>query len=93
MLLLLVAGFVRLGLLAITFGISVPAGLYVPSLAAGACIGKCRSLLCNVWHGFMLKPQLFWIVQAVYWAGACSSGISDHRRPSRLNHVAVLPTA
>eukprot|EP01050_Picozoa_sp_SAG11_P004548 SAG11_NODE_293_length_11144_cov_4.661928_10_plen_173_part_00 len=40
LLLLVIAAMVKLGLTIVTFGIKLPAGLFVPSLTVGACLGR-----------------------------------------------------
>ncbi|KDQ18892.1 hypothetical protein BOTBODRAFT_478226 [Botryobasidium botryosum FD-172 SS1] len=40
----------KLALTAWTFGMKVPAGVFLPTIAAGACLGRAVGLLLQAWH-------------------------------------------
>lgn len=48
--LLLVAAFAKTLLTAVTFGASVPAGIFLPSLTIGACVGRAVGLVMDQIH-------------------------------------------
>lgn len=50
MLLLLVAAFAKTLLTAVTFGSSIPAGIFLPSLTIGACVGRAVGLVMDQLH-------------------------------------------
>lgn len=49
-LLLLVAAFAKTLLTAVTFGSSIPAGIFLPSLTIGACVGRAVGLVMDQLH-------------------------------------------
>lgn len=58
---LLYASFLKLFFTIITFGIKVPAGIFIPSLAIGACLGRAVGILVEV---FYLKYPTLWIFES-----------------------------
>lgn len=69
--LLLVAAAVRFLQTSITFGALVPAGLFVPSLFMGGCLGRCIGVLLK-FAGFDVEPGIYGMVGA----GAVLAGVS-----------------
>nr|CAG8435974.1 10549_t:CDS:10 [Entrophospora candida] len=57
-LLLLVASICKFFLTVVSFGLQVPAGLWLPSLAIGACFGRALGLIVHAWHSY--HPN-FWL--------------------------------
>ncbi|CAG8542451.1 10114_t:CDS:10 [Cetraspora pellucida] len=49
-LLLLIASFLKFFLTTVTFGLKVPAGVWLPSIAIGACFGRAVGLMVHAWH-------------------------------------------
>jgi len=54
---LLFATFIRFGITVFTFGVKVPAGLFIPSLAIGASFGHALGLAMSLWQS--RSPDLF----------------------------------
>jgi chloride channel 3/4/5 len=54
---LLWAAVAKIFLTILTFGIKVPAGIFVPSMAIGACVGRMMGILIEKWHEY--APNLF----------------------------------
>ncbi|CAG8449251.1 8998_t:CDS:10 [Scutellospora calospora] len=57
-LLLLIASFLKFFLTIVTFGLKVPAGVWLPSIAIGACFGRAVGLIVHAWHKY--NPG-FWL--------------------------------
>jgi chloride channel 3/4/5 len=47
---LILAGVLKMVLLVFTFGLMVPVGLFIPSLASGACLGRALGMSILLWH-------------------------------------------
>jgi len=69
--LLLAAATVRFFQTSVTFGAMVPAGLFVPSLFIGVCLGRCIGVLL-LFAGFDVEPGIY----AMVGAGAVLAGVS-----------------
>ncbi|KAI9019798.1 chloride channel [Hyaloraphidium curvatum] len=85
--LLLVSFVVRIFLTVFTFGIRVPAGIFVPSMAIGACAGRALGIMIQMWQeanpGFWLfsacKPDTQCVTPGTYamvGAAAALAGIT-----------------
>ncbi|CAG8540609.1 15699_t:CDS:10, partial [Gigaspora rosea] len=57
-LLLLIASILKFFLTAVTFGLKVPAGVWLPSIAIGACFGRAVGLMVHAWQKY--NPG-FWL--------------------------------
>lgn len=68
---LVVSAAVRFFQTSITFGALVPAGLFVPSLFIGGCVGRCMGLALK-FAGFDVEPGIYGMVGA----GAVLAGVS-----------------
>ena len=55
---LLLATIIRIGLVVITYGCKVPAGIFVPSMAIGATFGRMV--------GIMVKAMSQWVFSCVF---------------------------
>ncbi|CAG8728961.1 15483_t:CDS:10, partial [Dentiscutata erythropus] len=51
-LLLLIASILKFFLTTVTFGLKVPAGVWLPSMAIGACFGRAVGLIVHAWHKY-----------------------------------------
>lgn len=56
---ILVAMVVRAGLTVVTFGIKVPAGIFIPSLAVGACAGRVIGILMKYLYRQIPTSRVF----------------------------------
>lgn len=54
---LMLTAFIKMILTALTFGIQVPAGVFIPSMAIGACIGRAFGLVMESWYNY--DPAFF----------------------------------
>lgn len=68
--LLLVTAFAKTLLTAVTFGASLPAGIFLPSLAIGACVGRAVGLLM---HLLQRAHPSAWLFASCPADGACIS--------------------
>ncbi|KAF8328365.1 chloride channel [Cantharellus anzutake] len=67
---LVITSGLKLGLTAWTFGMKVPAGIFLPSLAIGASLGRALGLLLQAWHR---AAPLTWIFVSCPAEGQCIS--------------------
>ncbi|CAG8600346.1 6369_t:CDS:10 [Funneliformis caledonium] len=67
-LLLLIASVLKFVLTAITFGLKVPAGVWLPSMAIGACFGRAVGLAVHAWQ---LNHPDFWLFASCAPDGQC----------------------
>ncbi|PKC10025.1 hypothetical protein RhiirA5_472307 [Rhizophagus irregularis] len=67
-LLLLIASILKFFFTAFTFGLKVPAGVWLPSMAIGACFGRAVGLTVHAWH--MYNPN-FWLFASCAPEGRC----------------------
>ncbi|CAI2169908.1 3629_t:CDS:10 [Funneliformis geosporum] len=67
-LLLLIASVLKFFLTAITFGLKVPAGVWLPSMAIGACFGRAVGLAVHAWQ---LNNPNFWLFASCAPDGQC----------------------
>jgi len=56
---IMVAMVIKAGLTVITFGIKVPAGIFIPSLAVGACAGRVIGILMKWLHWQRPDSRIF----------------------------------
>jgi chloride channel 3/4/5 len=56
---LLFTAFVKIGLTVVTFGAAVPAGIFIPSMAVGACVGRVIGMFVNAVHQAMPDSSIF----------------------------------
>ncbi|KAI8922971.1 chloride channel [Entophlyctis helioformis] len=84
---LIVAMFIKLGLMIITFGIRVPAGIFVPSMVVGACAGRVVATFGLYMQQLYPDHPVFWFcedgkeciipgVYAMVGAAAALSGVT-----------------
>lgn len=64
----------------VTFGIKVPAGIFIPSLAVGACFGRIAGLLVEYLYAFHPNWSVF---------GSCRAAFQDGPQP--FGQACVLP--
>ncbi|KAK9703524.1 hypothetical protein K7432_010687 [Basidiobolus ranarum] len=66
--LLIVAAILKIILTVLTFGIRLPAGIFMPSMVVGACFGRALGILVEAWQRY--NPD-FWLFASCPPDGSC----------------------
>lgn len=70
MIMLVICALSRSAITAVTFGIQVPSGIFLPAIGIGACFGRAVGIFMNAWQ--QNYPR-FWLFGACPPEGACIS--------------------
>ncbi|EGG12071.1 uncharacterized protein MELLADRAFT_22927, partial [Melampsora larici-populina 98AG31] len=70
MIMLVICALSRSAITAVTFGIQVPSGIFLPAIGIGACFGRAVGIFMNAWQ--QSYPS-FWLFGACPPEGACIS--------------------
>ncbi|KAI8452253.1 chloride channel [Phakopsora pachyrhizi] len=68
---LLITAIARSLMTAITFGVGVPSGIFLPTIGIGACFGRSVGILMNSWQS--KYPGLWWFRSSCPVEGSCIS--------------------
>ncbi|ORX91368.1 hypothetical protein K493DRAFT_286877 [Basidiobolus meristosporus CBS 931.73] len=66
--LLIVAAILKIVLTVLTFGIQLPAGIFMPSMVVGACCGRALGILVEAWQRYY---PTFWLFASCPPEGSC----------------------
>ena len=72
---LFLATFIRIGLVSLSYGCKVPAGIFVPSMAVGATFGRMIGIMVNAMYRFVVLSLHLFFIQIPQYRANRQSGM------------------